>query len=208
MRRAVPLLLALAGCASGSGSGNEGDDAEPDARVVGGEPDAADPGPIDGAPPDDDARVIDAMPIDAMPIDAMPGGPPDTCAQAQDITTGALQALGITLAGDTTGYADDVRPSGTCTGFLPDGPDAIYYVTAAAGQQITAIVTPAGWDISIYLTQTCTLDPACLTGADSGLSGAPESVAYTAATAGTYYIVVDGWNPGVQGAYSLNVHLQ
>jgi hypothetical protein len=217
MRRAVPLLvLVLGACASGSESDLGGDDTEPDARVTTGDIDAADPDPIDAADPDPiDAADIDAIPIDAPPppIDAMPidgatGGPPDTCAQALDLTAGALGPTGITVPGDTTGYADDVRPSGTCTGYLPDGPDAIFYVNATAGQQITATVTPAGWDISIYVTQTCTLDPACLTGADTGLSGTPETVSYTAATAGTYYVVVDGWNPGVQGAYSLNVRLQ
>jgi hypothetical protein len=219
MRRVVPLpalvVLVLGACASGSESGSDGDDAEPDARVTSGDVDAADPPPIDAADPrvdaaDLDAADIDAMPppIDAMPIDAPTGGPVDTCAQALDLTAGAMGPSGTTVAGDTTGYADDVRPTGTCTGYLPDGPDAIYSVNASAGQQIMATVTPAGWDISIYVTQTCTLDPACLVGADTGLSGTPETVSHTAATAGTYYIVVDGWNPGVQGAYSLNVRLQ
>jgi hypothetical protein len=212
--RAVPALaLLLAACASGSESTGDGDDAPvPDAREIP-DIDASNLPPPDANPdvPDASPDVPDAaVPPDAMttPPDAMPGGPVDTCAQAQNLTTGALGPSGVTVTGDTTGYADDVRPSGTCTGFLPDGPDAVYYVDATAGQQLTATVTPAGWDISIYLTQTCTLDPACLIGADTGLGGAAETVAHSVVTAGTYYVIVDGWNPGVQGAYSLNVQLQ
>jgi hypothetical protein len=116
-------------------------------------------------------------------------------------------AGGTTVTGDTTGYADDVRPASACTGFLPDGPDAIYSVTVNAGVTITAVATPTtGWDISLELVQPCTATPTCLDGSDV-ISGA-ETVTYTTTAQGTYFIVVDGYNPGVAGPFSLNVRLQ
>ncbi|MBZ0236082.1 MAG: hypothetical protein K8M05_27385, partial [Deltaproteobacteria bacterium] len=139
-------------------------------------------------------------------VDAPPGAVPDTCAQALDITAGAMQAGGITVTGNTTGLIDDVRPP-SCTGFLPDGPDAIYSVTVNAGVTITAVATPTtSWDISLELVQPCSLMPTCHDGSDV-ISG-PETVMFTTATQGTYYIVVDSWDAAVAGPYSLNVRVQ
>ncbi|MCA9680532.1 MAG: hypothetical protein H6709_09395 [Kofleriaceae bacterium] len=222
---AALAAAALAACASGSDQPVGDDDtAAPDARVTPG-PDAADPidaTPVDGATIDGatidgatidatpiDATPIDATPIDAMPIDGMVGGPTDTCAQAQDLTAAANMAGGVTVVGDTTGYADDVNPASSCTGYAPDGPDSIYVVTLTAGQTVTATATPTtSWDISLELVTPCATTPTCLDGADSGLSGAAETATYTAGAAQTVYVVVDGYNPGVAGPYSLLVQVQ
>lgn len=179
---------ALTGCATAGESGQAGDvDAKMD--------------PVDGP-----ASAVDAAPpIDAaIPVDAPILGPPDTCGQARDITAGALAAGGITLTGDTTGYANDIQPPNNCTGFDADGPDAIYSVDVTAGQVITATLTTT-WDSSIELTSTCTLAASCLIGQDDG---EPETVAYTATAAATLYAIVDSWSPAAFGAYTLNVRIQ
>lgn len=203
-RAAAVSLVVFAACAQGQGGG-DGDDV--DARAIDAKQDLVDAPNVD-APPGAIDAAVDAPPsaIDAG-IDAPPGAAPDTCAQAQDVTAGAMMAGGITVTGDTTGYADDVRPASSCTGFLPDGPDAIYSVTVNAGVTITAVATPTtGWDISLELVQPCTATPTCLDGSDV-ITG-PETVMFTTTAQGTYYIVVDGYNPGVAGPFSLNVRVQ
>jgi hypothetical protein len=193
-RVAVVSLVFAAACAQGTG----GED-EIDAR-------ATDGASVDVPQSTTDARIDGPMPIDAA-IDAPSGAVPDTCAQAQDITAGAMMAGGVTITGDTTGYIDDVRPDSACTGFLPDGPDAIFSVTVNAGVTITAVATPTtSWDISLELVQPCAATPTCLDGSDV-ISG-PETVTYTTTAQGTYFVVVDGYNPGVAGPYSLNVRVQ
>lgn len=198
-------MVLLAACAQGT-SGGDGDDVDA-STAIDAKLDNIDAPSVD-APPGSIDAAVDAPPsaIDAG-IDAPPGAAPDTCAQAQDITAGAMMTNGITVTGDTTGYADDVRPASTCTGFLPDGPDAIYSVTVNAGVTITAVATPTtGWDISLELVQPCAATPTCLDGSDV-ITG-PETVMFTTTAQGTYYIVVDGYNPGVAGPFSLNVRVQ
>jgi hypothetical protein len=201
---AVSLVL-VAACAQGSGDGDE-----VDARATDAKEDLIDSSMPDGSQ-SIDARVdAPTTPIDAG-IDAPPGAAPDTCVQAQDITAAAMVAGGTTVTGDTTGYADDVRPASgaTCTNFIPDGPDAIYSITVNAGVTITAVATPTtSWDISLELVQPCTLTPSCVAGEDSGFGGDPETMVYTTTAQGTYYIAVDGFNPGIAGPFSLNVRIQ
>ena len=205
---AIIYMCALAACAAGT-PGN------PDAPVGGAADASVDaPGTTDAPDLPDAADLPDADVADAMSADAMPDAgvvttAPDTCAQALDITTDAHAAGGAQYSADTTGYADDVSPASTCTGYLPDGPDAIYAVTLAANETITATATPAtSWDISLELVQPCTYDATCAAGSDSGFAGDPESVTYTATAAGTYFVVVDGYNPGVEGPFTLSVHVQ
>lgn len=230
----VLSLAAVGACASGSSTGDDVaiDAARIDARPV----DAADqpidaPTPVDAAaidaapvdatatdaaPPTDAAPIDAATPIDAaMPVDAMPidGGTttaPDTCAQAQNITAAAATPTGTTITGNTTGAVDDVTsPTGTCTGYTPDGPDHVYMVTLNAGQMVTATATPTtSWDISVELVTPCGLTPTCLAGADASASAGAETASYTAAAAQTVYVIVDSWSAGVAGPYSLLVRIQ
>ena len=208
MTRTGPLLalvLASAACASAQ-SGDPDARRGPDARKA--EIDA-DPAQPDAAPPPIDAAPL---PIDAAPppIDAAPPtidaalGPPDTCAQARPLVSG----VGVT--GTTMGLVNDVQPLGACTGYVPDGPDAVYTINAAAGQRITATVTPTptGWDTSVYITATCTMTPTCLDGADDSAGSGAETATVIAPTAGTYYVVVDGWEIPAFGPYSLVVTVQ
>ena len=90
-----------------------------------------------------------------------------------------------------------------------DGPDAIYSVTLATGETVTATATPTtSWDISLELVTACVYSATCAAGSDSAFEGSPESVTYTATAAGTFFIAVDGYNPGVAGPFTLSVHIQ
>lgn len=205
LRVATVSLVLLAACAQGQGGGG-GDDV--DARVTDAKVDLVD-APGADAPPGTVDAAIDAPPgaVDAG-IDAPPGAAPDTCAQAQDVTAGAMMAGGTTVTGNTTGYADDVNLPNTCTIYSTDGPDAIYAVTVNAGAVITATVTPTAWDVSLELIKPCALTGPCLVGRDDGFGGGAETITYTATQQGTYYVVVDGFNPGIAGPFSLNVRVQ
>lgn len=198
--RAVPLLLLLlSACAQGTADDTTGD--EPDARVVTDPPDANEPF-IDATPAPDAADV----PPDAMETT---GGNADTCAMAVNLTSGATAAGGITVTGDTTGFANDAEPASTCTnGFGEDGPDAIYYVNATAGQTLSATVTGTGFDSAIYITQMCAAVPVCVVGADAIAGTGPETVSTTIATTGQYFVFVDSYIPGEDGPFSLQVTLQ
>ena len=200
--RSSCLLLAvlLAACATA------GED--PGATLDAPKQDGVDAAAIDGPGlPPVDAPVDAPSPIDGG-VDAPQVTAPDTCVQATELTAMAASAGGVTLTGNTTGYADDVRTGSSCTGYVADGPDAIYLVNLAAGQTVTATGTPAGWDLSLELVNPCAATPTCLRGADSGVDGDPESATYTATAATAVYVVVDGYNPGIAGAYSLNVRVQ
>jgi hypothetical protein len=229
-------LTAVAACASGSATGDDVDAATVDARAIDAVAVAIDAAEVDATVVDAtvidatvvDAAVIDAAVIDATVIDAtvvdatvidatvidagaIDGGitVPDTCAQAQNLTAAAAMGTGTTVTGNTTGAADDVSsPTGTCTGYTPDGPDHVYVVTLNAGQRVTATATPtSSWDISLELVTPCSASPTCLAGSDSSISGA-ETATYLATATTTVYVVVDGYNPGVAGPYSLLVRIQ
>lgn len=188
------VLCSLAACAQGEAP----DDLDAPGTAIDAPGTTADAPTVDALPP------IDAA-IDA-PIDAAPAGPPDTCAQALDITAAAMVGTGVVLTGDLTGYANDIQPASTCTGFTNDGPDAVYVLTnLAAGRTITATVDAPTWDSSVEIVQPCTLTPTCLVGRDAGN---PESVTFTTTAPGTYHVIVDSWDAGAFGAYTLTVRVQ
>jgi hypothetical protein len=164
--------------------------------------------------PDIDAPVIDAPAIDAPPIDApmidapIDGGPignGDTCGMAIDITAAAMAPGGTVITGNLTGFTNAIQPAAACTGYNNDGPDAIYVLSnLPAGRVINASVT-APWDSAIEIVQPCTFAPTCLAGQDNG---DPEAVSHTTMAAGTFYVIVDSWDPGSFGPYTLTVTVQ
>jgi hypothetical protein len=125
----------------------------------------------------------------------------DTCTNAMPITAG-------TYAGDTTTYLDDATPPGDCTnGFSAFGPDAFYRIELAAGQQVTATLTPSGWDASLYVLGMCALN-SCTAGVDAAGSGGQETTTFTSTSGGTYHIVVDSSSQTQKGPFSLVVAIQ
>ena len=128
-----------------------------------------------------------------------PDVPNDTCANAAPL------AVPGSASGDTTWAADDLSfpLAQSCTGYFTTGNEAFHAVTLAAGQAITATVTPAqGYDTALYVIGGCAA-PQCLAGVDAAFAGGPETLSFTAPAAGTYRIVVDGAAGG--GTYTLQV---
>jgi hypothetical protein len=230
---AAALVVPVVACAQGQdASDDDDDDVVVDARVIDGsaidgpdvEIDAAevdaslidatviDAVAIDGAVID--GAVVDATPIDGAvtdamtdaPIDGGPIGNADTCATAVDITAAAMMGAGTTINGNLTGFANNIQPASSCTGYTNDGPDAIYVLSnLTAGRTITATVSAPTWDSAVEIVQPCTLTPTCLVGRDVS---DPESVTYTTTAAGTFYVIVDSWDVGSYGPYTLTVRVQ
>ena len=213
MRPLAVILVAVAGCATASGDGSGDNPAGGDAAAT---PDAIKPDafvPADGPAPGIDAPPppVDAPPppVDAhLPPDA--GPPPvqdgESCAGAIDLTAMATAPGGARVDGTTRNHTDDAHPAATCTGYATVGPDLIYKVTAAAGQSISATASSGflGWDLAVYITTDCAATT-CVAGADRGGLIMNETAVGTAPAAGTYYIVVDSWNAGVAGNFTLDL---
>lgn len=132
----------------------------------------------------------------------------DLCGGAVALTVDAAATVGTNIS--ATNNFDNGLEIEACTGYSQVGGDVTYSVTLTAGQNITVTVTPeagnADLDLALGLlgpgdATVCDADPvACGAGADAGLGGDPETFSFTAATAGTYFIIVDSFfASGVQG---------
>jgi len=127
--------------------------------------------------------------------DFEPPPPNDTCATATALAIGT-SVQGTTLDA-TSNYDSGLE---TCTGYPQAGPDVAYSLFVASGTQITVSLTPdASFDASISLVgpgtpDVCNAVPVtCLAGSDVGFNGGAESLSYTPATSGVYYIIVDSY---------------
>ena len=127
--------------------------------------------------------------------DFEPPPPNDMCEGATGLITGT-STPGTTLDA-ISNYDSGLE---TCTNFTQAGPDVAYSVFVASGQHITVSLTPdPSLDASIALlgpgtASVCNAVPVtCLAGSDNGSFGQPETFGYTAATSGTYYIIVDSY---------------
>ena len=113
----------------------------------------------------------------------------ETCALATPLPCG-----NVNVAGNNTCNVNDYTPPPTsCTGYSAAGKDVVFSLTVAAGGFVNLsyqLVTPG--DASFYIYDTC--DPQhCLVGADATYSGGIETLNYTFATAGTYYLILDSF---------------
>jgi hypothetical protein len=211
---ALLLLVAVAACAKGQDP-SDVDAADQSSIDASGDASGQIDAPLLVDAPDTDATAIDAAMIDAtvdaatdaMVIDAPDGGVTnaDTCTSPPDITAAAMQGSGTTITGDLTGHGNQIQPSSTCTGFTNDGPDDIYVLNLpTSGRTITATVN-ASWDSAVEIVQPCSMTPTCLVGRDAGN---PEAVTYTTTASGVFYVIVDSWDPGAYGPYTLTVRVQ
>ncbi|HEY8428169.1 MAG TPA: hypothetical protein VIL20_07335, partial [Sandaracinaceae bacterium] len=129
----------------------------------------------------------------------------EICANAIPVTASG------TFTGTTVGAGNryDLSATGSCTGDGTPGPDIVYAVTLAAGQTLTATLTPdASFDPALYVVTDCSMAEAtCQDGSDIPLDGVDETVSYTATSAQTVYLIVDSWDLSVAGAYTLDVAL-
>ncbi len=126
---------------------------------------------------------------------AAPPAGNDVCAGAIDIQDQSLSSWVVNLNA-AGGYSNNysLPTTGSCTGYSTPGPDAIYKINLAAGEAI--MISEAGaCDMVLWLATDCAnLLTTCVAGADAGLTGGTESISYTAANAGTYYLVVDAYS--------------
>jgi hypothetical protein len=131
----------------------------------------------------------------------------DACASALDVTTAAL--AGVTLYGDTTGFANDLSPSVLpgCTESPEPGPDAIYQIDALAGDTLHATLTPDGWNSALYLIDGCSGTAACLGGDDAPGTGIDDATIPIAAN-DTYFLIVDASLAAGAGCYTLELSLE
>ncbi len=131
--------------------------------------------------------------------EATPPPPPavnDVCAGAIDIQAQGLASWTVNLTNAGNYYNDYTPAVPSCTGYTANGPDAIYRIDLAAGEDITVSML-GDCDTSIWIATDCgTLASTCVAGADAVGGFATETVVYTAAAAGTYYVVVDAYATG------------
>ncbi len=125
----------------------------------------------------------------------------DVCGGAIALTVDAAATTGTNLLA-----ANDFNAgleAEACTGYAQVGGDVTYSVDLTAGQTVTIAVAPEAGNVDLDLAlgllgpgdaTVCDADPVvCGAGADAGLSGDPETFNFTAATAGTYFIIVDSF---------------
>jgi len=86
----------------------------------------------------------------------------------------------------------------------PDGPDAVFSVDLAAGEKVSADLTSSSSSATLYILDSCTSSTA---GACVESSPAEKFIEYTAAVAGTYYIVVDSDLSSDSSSWTLDVDI-
>lgn len=129
--------------------------------------------------------------------DVPPPPPPanDVCAGAIDLQSFDTNVFTVDLcAGYTNNY--DAGGSTGCTGYASAGNDATYKVYLAEGENITASMVSAH-DSAIWLVTDCAAAAAtCVAGADETTANGIETITYSAAAAGWYYLIIDGYGAG------------
>lgn len=139
---------------------------------------------------------------------AAPAG--ESCSNAVPLTAGTL--AGQTVAGNSS----DVFFGATATGCINASgvPDAVYSVTLAAGQRLTATATPTDTSamtgpnlaLNLFDAPSCTV-AMCAASANVGARGAAETVTFTNSGAAPRALMLQV--AGIPGAeYSLNVQIQ
>ncbi len=126
----------------------------------------------------------------------LPAAAQAQCPNAVTITCGEL------ANGDSTGGTNDLG-NYSCVGGST-GADVVYELQLASDATVTAVMTPDGFDATLaLLPANCDVD-ACLDGSDVGFTGGAETVSADL-TAGTYYIVADGYYGDSEGPFTLEV---
>lgn len=110
--------------------------------------------------------------------------------------SGALPlACGDVVTGDNTGLVDN-NASYSCVSWNESGGEIVYEFVLATDQIVNFALSGMTADFDLFLLGSC--DPLdCITYAD-------VSVTTSCLTAGTYYVVVDGYN-GATGSFTLTV---
>ncbi len=125
----------------------------------------------------------------------------DDCANAIPVLSSTFSLSGGDFVAD---FADDITVTGTScnTGAGNDVADAVLSVDLAAGD--TVAVTQSDYLYSVVNVQagTCGGAAAC---AASAINPNGDPLTFTAASADTYYIIVEPYGTGYNGAYDIEV---
>jgi hypothetical protein len=141
----------------------------------------------------DASDAIDAPPD--VPIDTMPAAL--TCVDPGIIATAGGSAMGTTIGRSST-------ISSSCGGSVMNGPDAVYRITAAAGDQYLISIT----GVKAYVIIPCSVAPATPVCVGTAAASPGNPIQVTAAVAGQHFIVVDHENPATSAAFTLTVTKQ
>ncbi|HEY6039336.1 MAG TPA: hypothetical protein VIV58_33870 [Kofleriaceae bacterium] len=109
-----------------------------------------------------------------------------------------------TVTGTTAGRANTI--SASCNGTVMNGADAVYKIAGTIGQHLTLTPHSSAYPITAYAITPCTTSgvPAC-TGNAYATDASPVTITIPATT--DYFIIVDGGNAALSGAYTLTVAL-
>ena len=132
-----------------------------------------------------------------------------TCAMPIAIALTGTAVVSGTATGDTTASTSQV--AGQCAGLEDDGNDQILTFTLATAG-FTTITLDETFDGEVrLLTSPCDLSTSVTDAnntegcADNGYEGDRETLTYSNLAAGTYYIVVDSYDPSELGTYTVTV---
>ena len=133
-----------------------------------------------------------------------PGLPGDICATAAEIrrcTSGYLEG---TLSGMWNDY--DPGEDGCADGYEEVGSDVVYILNLRAGDYVSLRYQMNG-DAAFYIITDCS-DPAgsCVVGADGSYD--EEFIDWTAEWDGTYYLILDSYDPEDEGAWRLDYSIE
>jgi len=119
---------------------------------------------------------------------------------------GAALSVGVSVVGDTTGLADDVRLG--CAQGESGQPDAVYTLRTEGTIDLAVDTFGSSFDTVLGLRRTCDrLEDEIACSNDANATGASQII-YRHLGNGDYTVIVDGDRDRGAGAYSLNVHAQ
>jgi len=118
------------------------------------------------------------------------------------VDPGLIPVAGSTEMGTTVGRSSTV--SASCAGFVMNGADAVYRVSATAGDHYLIGIT----GVKAYAIAPCSAAPATPTCLGNTLATPGNPIQITAAFTGQHFIVVDHENPATSAAYTLTVTKQ
>lgn len=150
-----------------------------------------------------DKKCVSPTAIDAPLGDVVPDMMIDgRMAALTCVDPGVVPATGGTEMGTTAGRTSTI--SAMCGGFVMNGNDAVYRVTAAAGDMYLVSIT----GVRAYVIAPCSAAPATPTCLGNAFAQPGNPISFTAAFAGQHFIVVDHENVATSGAYTLTVTKQ
>ena len=110
-----------------------------------------------------------------------------------------------TVSGTTAGTGRTNTLSTSCNGTVMNGKDAVYKIAGTMGHQVTLTPHSSAYPIAAYVITPCTPGfPTCI---DNTFATDTAPATITFGANGDYFIVVDGINAGLSGAYTLTIAL-